>query len=89
MPKIVVHALMREGIFLESAVMIIIFWSCACPILLSVMADLSDVAIFLTVKALCESAVIMVELTILELTMEEQPFINQQIGLRWGCDIHN
>jgi len=67
---------MRGGVFLECAIMIIVLWSCACLTLLDVMADLCNVAIFLTVKALCESAITMIELAILELIVEEQPLIN-------------
>ena len=43
---------------------------------LSILADFDSVIILLIVKALSESAVIMIELAVLELTMKEQFIIN-------------
>ena len=48
---------------------------------LSILADFDSVIILLIVKALSESAVIMIELAVLELTVKEQFIVNQQINL--------
>ena len=50
-------------------------------IFLSVLADFDSVIILLIIKALSEFAVIMIELTVLELAVKEQFIINQQINL--------
>ena len=48
---------------------------------LNVLINFDSVIILLTVKALSESAIIMIELTILELAVKEQFIVNQQIDL--------
>ena len=67
---------MRGRVFLEHAIMITMSGNCACFILLDVMANLYDMTIFLTVKALCEFIIIIIELAVLELIVKEQLFIN-------------
>ena len=57
--------------------MITILRSSTDFIFLSVLIDFDSVIILLIVKALSESAIIMIELTVLELTMKEQFIINQ------------
>ena len=61
--------------------MITVFRSCTDFVFLSVLTDFDSVIILLTVKALSESAIIMIELTILELAVKEQFIVNQQIDL--------
>ena len=45
------------------------------------MAYLCSMPVLLTLEALCESAVPMIQLTLLELTLKEKPFINEQVNL--------
>ena len=61
--------------------MIIIFRNNINFAFLSVLTDFDSVIILLTVEALSESAVIIIELTVLELAVKEQFIINQQINL--------
>ena len=56
---------------------------------LNVLTDFNSVIIFLTVEALNESAVIMIKLAVLELTVKEQFIINQQIDLHQHDHIYN
>ena len=71
MLKIAVHTLMCREISLEHAVMITMLWSYTCSALLSVTTYFHDVIISLTIEVLCKSAVIMIELTVLELAIKE------------------
>ena len=62
--------------------MITVFRNYIDFIFLNVLIDFDSVIILLIVKALSESAVIMIELTVLELIVKEQFIINQQINLQ-------
>ena len=57
--------------------------------LLILIIDLYSVSVFLTLEALYETAVFMIELTIFELTLKEQSLINECISLCWWNNIHN
>ena len=68
--------------------MITVFRNSIDFIFLSVLTDFDSVIILLTVKALSESAVIMIELAVLELTVKEQFIVNQQINLHQYNNIY-
>ena len=61
--------------------MITIFRNSIDSVFLSILTDFDSVIILLTVKALSESVIIMIELAVLELAVKEQFIINQQINL--------
>ncbi len=49
--------------------------------LLILIIDLCSVSVFLTLEALHETAVFMIELTVFELILKEQSLINEYISL--------
>jgi hypothetical protein len=53
------------------------------------MTDLYNIIIFLTVKVLYKSVIIIIKFIILELIIKEQLFINQQINLCQSYNIYN
>ena len=74
--KITVDTAVWEETVFKQTIIIIVFWSSADIIFLSVMTDFDSMLIFLTVEVLSESAVIMIKLTVLKLTVKEQSVIN-------------
>ncbi len=64
--------MMYEKTVFKQTITITVFWNSTDAAFLSITADFDDVIIFLTVKILNESAIIMIELIILELTVKEQ-----------------
>ena len=88
MLKIAVDTVMSWKAAFEWAVVITVFKSSTDFTFLNVSADFDSVIILLTVEALNESAVIMIELVVLKLTVKEQFIVNQQINLYWYDDIY-
>ena len=88
MLKIAIDTAVCEKTVFEQAVMIIVFQNSTDITFLSVTANFDNVIIFLTIEALNESAIIMIELTVFELTVKEQFIINQQIDLYQHDDIY-
>ena len=68
---------MLDSVLSKAADIIIMLWSSIYIIFDIFTANLCSVAVSVTVKILCEPAVIMIELTILEFAVKEQLLINQ------------
>jgi len=72
------------SLFAQFAGVVVVPWCCAYPALLGEVAYLGGVSVLLAVVALREPAVPMVELALLELTLEEEALSDQGICLGRG-----
>jgi len=75
--KITIDTAVHEKTVLEQTVTVIVFWNNTDITFLNVSADFDNVTVLLTVKALNESVIIMIELTVFKLTVKEQLIIDQ------------
>ena len=77
-----VRAAVPVWLISKGAAMVVVPWSCAEAALLILAADSCSVPVLLALEALCETAVSVVELAVFELTLEEQPFVDERVDLR-------